>query len=103
MTTIIYCASWEKGEAKFDELINKINPYSREECWKIVKKKRGSYAQHLSSGSCISVVYAYDGARGHKWHECYIDEDISIRILNNIIIPDGRFFKDNWEEGVTYF
>lgn len=100
MTTIIYCASWEKGEAKFDELINKISPYQE---WKVEKKKRGSYAEHLSSGSCISVVYACDGARGHKWHECYIDEDISIRILNTIIVPDGKFFDNNWEERVYYF
>lgn len=89
MTTIIYCASWEKGEAKFDELINNIPQQVFNE-YRIIKRKRGSQLIHSLSGCVWKVVYAYDGARGNLWDECLVDEDISIGVFNQVILPAGR-------------
>lgn len=85
MTTIIYCASWEKGEVKFDEIAKKLQ--DEEKSFSIVKRKRGSTII-TADGDRYQVVYAYDGARGHKWHTCYVDEEISLRIFNTIIKPN---------------
>ena len=85
MRYLIYCASWEKGEAKFDEIISELKTKAKLDL-NVVKKARGSFATDID-GNSWRVVYAYEGARGYKWHVCWVDEEISLRVFNTIIRP----------------
>ena len=84
MTTIIYCDSYERGEEQFDKLMSQLQESGVN--LSITKRKRGSFATD-ANGNHWKVVYAYDGARGHKWHTCYVDEEISLRVFHTIIKP----------------
>lgn len=83
MNTIIYCASWERGEEQFDILMQELQAKAHIDL-NIVKRKRGSFATDIE-GNSWRVVYAYHNARGYKWHTCYVDEEISLRVFNTII------------------
>lgn len=102
MKAVIYCASWEKGEAKFDEIAENLK---NREGAKIIKRKRGSFAA-LPNGDSWEVVYAYDGARGCKWNYCYVDDEISLRIFYDVIRYSkisNAFDRELWQKGVTLF
>lgn len=102
MRYIIYCNSWEKGEEKFDEIVKQLMDSGIS--FSLVKRQRGSTVT-TADGDYYQVVYAYDGARGHKWHICYVDEEISLRIFNTIIKPSeiSQFMSPIQERQVYFF
>lgn len=102
MRYIIYCASWEKGEAKFDEIVQQLT--DAQISFSYTKKKRGSVIT-TADGDHYQVVYAYESARGYKWHVCWVDEEISLRVFNTIIKPAeiSRFMSPIQERQVYFY
>lgn len=98
---LIYCASWEKGEKRFDELYENVFKYLPHK--KIYKKKRGSICIDTLTNDSYKVVYAYEGARGYKWNYCEVDEEISLALFHNIILPSGRHNGEDYERRVSFF
>ena len=92
LKTIIYCATLERGEKRFDELVENIKDNSH---FKIYKSKTGSRLVHLPSGDIWQVVKVNDGARGHRWYSCEVDENISLKDYYQIILPKGIRYKEN--------
>lgn len=103
MNTIIYCASYEKGEEKFDAIMSELKTKAKLNL-NIVKKARGSFATDID-GNSWRVVYAFDGARGYKWHTCWVDEEISLRVFNTIIRPSeiSQFMSPIQERQVYFY
>ena len=102
MKTIIYCASWERGEEQFNKYVEAALKEG-EEHFRIQKSRRGSRLTHLPTGDVWQVVYAYDGARGHKWDFCEVDEEISLKTYREIILPSTIHPRSEIERRVTFF
>ena len=102
MTTIIYCSSYERGEEQFDKLMNQLQESGVN--LSITKRKCGSFAKDIN-GNFWKVVSACDGARGHKWHTCYVDEEISLCVFHTIIKPSEvpRFLSPIGEREVYFY
>lgn len=43
----------------------------------------------LKNGDIYTTVTGNESSKGHKWHYAYIDKDINIDILNEVILPSG--------------
>ena len=85
MKISIYCASWEKGENKFDEIMQRLQEDGVE--LDIKKMKRGSFAINRRNENTWKVIYAFEGARANKWDYAIVDDEISLRVYNTIILP----------------
>ena len=49
------------------------------------------------------MIYAYAGARGHKWDFCEVDEEISLKDYHEIILPSTTHPRSEIERRVTFF
>jgi hypothetical protein len=86
MNTIIYCASYEKGEEKFDEIMQHLLDDGVD--LTITKRKYGSFAVNNTNGNTWRVILpAGSSARGYKWHYALVDEELSLRIYHTAVIP----------------
>lgn len=102
MTTLIYCASWERGEEQFNKYIEAAKKEGLEH-FRIEKMQRGSRLIHLPSGDIWKVVYAYTGARGLKWDFCEVDEEISLKTYHEVILPATIHPHAEIERRVTFY
>jgi hypothetical protein len=101
VNTIIYCASWERGEVKFDEIMQRLQEGGVE--LDIKKNKRGSFAINRRNGNTWKVVYAFDGARANKWDYAIVDDEISLRTYQTIILPSCVHYELEPERRVSLF
>lgn len=86
MNTIIYCASYEKGEEKFDEIMNHLLEDGVD--LTITKRKYGSFAVNNYNGNTWRVILpAGSSARGYKWHYAIIDDELTLNIYHTVILP----------------
>jgi hypothetical protein len=86
MNIIIYCASYEKGEAKFDEIMNNLLDDGID--LTITKRKHGSVAVNNSNGNTWRVILpAGSSARGYKWHYAIVDDELTLNTYRTVILP----------------
>lgn len=52
----------------------------------------------FKNGDTIEMYPGHENARGVRWSTAYVDRDIDLEIIQNVIIPSGRGSKD-----ITYF
>lgn len=104
MNTIIYCASYEKGEEKFDEIMNRLLEDGVD--LTITKRKYGSYAVNNFNGNTWRVILpAGSSARGYKWDYALVDEELSLYIYHMAILPQHApmFMQDITPERMVSF
>ena len=94
MNTIIYCASYEKGEEKFDEIMQRLLNDGVD--LTITKRKYGSFAVNNINGNTWRVILpAGSSARGYKWDYALVDEELSLYIYHTAIIPQKVYTFDH--------
>ena len=97
---VIYCLDRIKGNRKIEEVANK---WQSIDChMKLIKSYAGYRLIIPSLEQEWRVVTASDNARGIKWDWAWIDENISIQTLHELIYPSGRHH-DDYKERVSYF
>ena len=101
MTKIaVYCLDRIKGNRKLEEI---ASTWQSIDCHtKLIKSYVGYRLIIPSLEQEWRVVTANDSARGIKWDWAWIDENISIKTLTDIIYPSGRHH-DDYKERVSYF
>ena len=79
----IYCNKIDKGKRYLEEIMKDI---PKED---IVKYRVNACKTFLEliDGTIYRVILATDSARGNKCNFAYIDTDISMEIIRNIIYP----------------
>ena len=104
MNTIIYCASYKRGEEKFDEIMNRLLKDGVD--LTITKRKYGSFAVNNFNGNTWRVILlAGNSARGYKWDYALVDEELSLRFYHTAVLPQHTpmFMQDTTPERMVSF
>ena len=105
MNIIIYCASYEKGEEKFDEIMNRLLEDGVDVT--ITKRKYGSFAVNNFNGNTWRVILpAGSSARGYKWDYAIVDDELSLNTYHTVVLPQqAPIFASEFptERLVSYF
>lgn len=100
MKIVVYCLDVIKGNQYLEEI---ASTWYSMDCHTKLFKNGGGYRLLIPSlEQEWRVVAAADNARGIKWDWAWVDENISIKILNDIIYPSGRHHED-YKERVSLF
>lgn len=82
---IIYTTDIEKGKQKLEEIIEKKK--ARGIYHTIIRRSMHNLEVTFSDNTHWKVAMNFESVRGLRWVDAYIDLDISIRFLNEIIMP----------------
>lgn len=94
----IYCNKIDKGRRYLEEVMKDI---LKED---IVKYRVNACetSLELTDGTIYKVILATDSARGNKCNFAYIDTDINMEIVQNIIYPSIVYSNEASPQAVYY-
>lgn len=82
MNIFIYGSTLAKAIMKMNELLDRLDS-------NMITIRRRDNAS-ISNGDYYKAISADSTARGNRWHKAYIDKDIDINTLEQVILPSAR-------------
>lgn len=99
MNIIVFGNTIGRARNKLDEILGELK-YKEV---KQVKKSKSGYTIELNDGTFYRTVSASNNARGYKCEKAFIDYNIDIEIIQNVIEPCLSISKLPIEERIKYY
>lgn len=95
---VVFGSTKELATRRLEEILNDIQ-YGKV---KDVRKSRFDMRAELHNGDTYQISSASDSSRGMRFNIAYVDRNITLGFLNEVIRPCLRIKEDNMEDLIFY-